>query len=47
MLSGMRDRSGGPNWAIRGLALIVALLLAGPLTIYVLRALGHLLSYAL
>ena len=47
VLSGMRGRDGGPNWAIRGLALVVALLLAGPLTVYVFRAVAGLLSYAL
>ena len=43
----MRSRDGSPNWVIRGLALIVALLLAGPLTVYVFRAVAELLSYAL
>jgi len=43
----MRDRRGGPNWVIRGLALVVALLLAGPLTVYLFRAAAGLLSFAL
>ena len=47
VLSGMRSRDGSPNWVIRGLALLVALLLAGPLTVYVFRAVARLLSYAL
>ena len=37
MLSSMRDRSGGPNLRMRLLALVVALLLAGPLTVYLVR----------
>ena len=33
----MRDSSGGPNLRMRLLALVVALLLAGPLTLALLR----------
>jgi len=43
----MRDRRGGPNWVIRGLALLVALLLAGPLTLYLFRGLTAILGFAL
>ena len=32
MLSVMRDRKGAPNWRMRVLALVLCLLLAGPLT---------------
>ena len=47
VLSAMRNRRGGPNWLIRGLALLVALLLAGPLSIYAFRMITAVLSYAL
>ncbi len=43
----MRDRSGGPNLSIKLLALVVALLLAGPLTLFLLQALGRVLDLAL
>ena len=33
----MRDPRGGPDWRIRLLALLLVLLLAGPLTALVLR----------
>ena len=33
----MRDSSGGPNLRMKLLALVVALLLAGPLTVALLR----------
>jgi len=29
----MRNQTGGPNWVMRGLAVLLALLLAGPLTV--------------
>jgi len=39
----MRDRRGNPNWAIRALALVVALLLAGPgIVLLLLRVVGTL-----
>jgi hypothetical protein len=39
----MRDRRGNPNWGIRALALLVALLLAGPgIVLLLLRAVGAL-----
>ena len=44
MLGSMRDRRGGPSAGSRLLAILVALLLAGPLTYLVLRALLSLLS---
>lgn len=47
MLGSMRDRSGGPNLAIKLLAILVALLLAGPLTILVIRAAAKVLDLAL
>ena len=37
VLSSMRDSSGGPNLRMKLLALVVALLLAGPLTVALLR----------
>ncbi len=33
----MRDPSGGPNWRVRALAIVVALLLAAPLTAALLK----------
>jgi len=38
VLSDMRNRSGAPNALMRALALLLALLLAGPLTVLVVRA---------
>ena len=43
----MRDRTGGPNVLVRGLALLLALLLAGPLTVLLARALVGVLDLAL
>ena len=43
----MRDRSGGPNVLMRALALLLALLLAGPLTLLLLRAVAGLIDGAL
>lgn len=37
MIGGLRNESGKPSAAVRGLALLVALLLAFPLTIWVLH----------
>ncbi len=34
----MRNRSGGPNWRMRVLAVVLALLLAAPLTALVVEA---------
>jgi hypothetical protein len=42
----MRDPSGGPNRRIRLLALVVALLLAGPVAAYLLRGAVELVSAA-
>lgn len=39
MLSGLRDHSGRPNLRVKVLAVVVALLLAGPLTVALLRGL--------
>ncbi len=47
VLGQMRDRSGGPNFGVRLLALVVALLLAGPLTLLVLQAAARVLDLAL
>lgn len=47
MLQGLRDRSGSPNVAVRALALLLALLLAGPLTVLVVRAAARALGLAL
>lgn len=46
MLSEMRDRRGGPNRRMRLLALVLALLLAGPLTALVLQGAARALSAA-
>lgn len=43
----MRDRDGGPRVRVRLLALVVALLLAGPLTVLVLQAAKRVLDLAL
>ncbi len=42
----MRDSSGGPNLRMKLLALVVALLLAGPLTIAVVRGAAAALRLA-
>ncbi len=44
MLSEMRDKRGGPNRRMRVLALLLALLLAGPLTALVLQGAARVLS---
>ena len=45
MLSSLRDRRGNPNWAVRFLALVVALLLIGPgLVMLLLRGLEELFA---
>lgn len=46
MLSEMRDSRGGPNRRMRVLALLLALLLAGPLTAFVLQGAARVLSAA-
>ena len=46
MLSEMRDQRGGPNRRMRVLALVLALLLAGPLTALVLQGAVRMLSAA-
>ena len=43
----MRDRTGRPNLRIKLLATVVALLLAGPLTLLILQAVGKVLDLAL
>ena len=47
VLGEMRDRSGGPNLLVRALALLLALVLAGPLTVAVLRGLARAVGLAL
>ena len=47
VLSEMRDRSGGPNWRMRLLAVVLALLLAAPLTALVVQAAARALDLAL
>ncbi len=42
----MRNQAGGPNWAVRGLAIVLALLLAGPLSVYLLQGLVGLVRAA-
>ena len=44
MLSDMRDQRGGPNRRMRLLALVLALLLAGPLTALLLQGAARLLT---
>jgi hypothetical protein len=46
VLSEMRDKRGGPNRRMRVLALVLALLLAGPLTALVLQGVVRVLSAA-
>ena len=43
----MRDSRGGPNLRMKLLALVVALLLAGPLTVLVLQGAARILDLAL
>jgi len=47
VLGEMRDRSGGPRLLVRALALLLALVLAGPLTVLVLRAAARAIGLAL
>ena len=46
VLGALRDESGKPNALVRGLALVVALCLAFPLTLLVLRLLERVLRAA-
>ena len=46
MLSEMRDPRGGPNRRMRALALVLALLLAGPLTALVVQGAARVVSAA-
>lgn len=43
----MRNDRGGPNWRVRALAVLLALLLAGPLTLFLIEAGARLLDLAL
>ncbi len=47
VLSEMRDRSGGPTRLMRALALLLVLLLGGPLTVLVVRTAARMLDLAL
>ena len=47
VLSEMRDDRGGPNFRMRVLAVVLALLLAGPLTVFLLQAAVKVLDLAL
>ena len=47
MLSEMRNRTGGPNWRMRLLAIVLALLLAAPLTALVVQAAARALDLAI
>ncbi len=47
MLGSMRDRDGKPNGAIRAIGILLALLLAAPLTVLLARGLQHLVDLAL
>jgi hypothetical protein len=44
VLSGLRDDRGRPNARVRVLAVLLALLLAGPLTLLVARVLSSVLG---
>ena len=46
MLAEMRNARGGPNWRVRALALLLALLLAGPLTVFLIAVAARLLDFA-
>lgn len=46
MLTQMRDKRGGPNRRMRVLALVLALLLAGPLTALLVQGAARILSVA-
>ena len=46
MLSEMRDKRGGPNRRMRLLALVLALVLAGPLTAFLVQGAVRVLSAA-
>ena len=46
MLKEMRDQRGGPNRRMRLLALLLALLLAGPLTVLVVQGAARVVSAA-
>ena len=46
MLTQMRDQRGGPNRRMRLLALVLALLLAGPLTALLVQGAARVLSAA-
>jgi hypothetical protein len=43
----MRDNRGGPNIRMRVLAVVLALLLAGPLTVFLIQAAAKVLDLAL
>jgi hypothetical protein len=47
MLREMRNGRGAPNAAVRALALLLVLLLAGPLTVLVVQAAARALDLAL
>ena len=47
VLSEMRNDRGGPNWRMRLLAVVLALVLAGPLTVFLLEAAARVLDLAL
>jgi len=47
VLSEMRDRSGAPNRRVRALALLLVLLLGGPLTVLLVQAAAKALDLAL
>lgn len=47
VLSEMRDSRGGPNWRIRALAILLALLLAAPLTALIVQGAVRVIGMAL
>lgn len=47
VLARMRNPDGGPDWRLRLLAVVLAVLLAGPLTVLLVRTAGRLLDAAL
>jgi hypothetical protein len=46
VLSSMRDSRGGPSFGMKVLAVVVALLLAGPLTVLIVRAAAAAIRFA-
>ncbi len=43
----MRNSRGGPDWRLRVLAVVLALLLAGPLTVFLFQAAARVFDLAI